>query len=253
MSLYLSGTEGYDLALREASLVVLQGEAPKQAIPLRRVSSVIFRQPSNHTLRALLAVVAQGGSVHFQDKTGQVVASLASTAMAPDRHVRELIDLVDGRSPGSRYLEWRELQLRHRASVILHRGPRGDMAPFEDQLCRYAARHHDESRFKAAWNEIRGLCYAWVDGELGRRRLQGLVAALQRHRFSLVHDLDRILCIPLLWALAPWFRNRPLHVPRERAGFFVQQHGVLEGCLDLALSALHYHLQHDGREAPGAP
>lgn len=245
--LYLDGRQGYGLRLAGQRLLVTRDGKPAGDIALRRVGNIVFRQPAAPSVEAMLALVARGGTVHFQDGTGEIIAALADTAATPDRHVLELIHLMEGSDPTERYAEWLDLQLRHRISAIQGSGPRGGARRFELRLQRYAARGHDDEYFDAVWKELRGLCFAWIDAELGRQRMHGIVTVLRRYRLELVHDLDRIMAIPLLWQLAPWLRRHPRHSIRERTLFFEKQCHSLRFCLDLALSALHYHLRHGPR------
>lgn len=238
----IDGAAGYGLSLAEGAFRVQRLDEPVRLLPLRRIGRVLLRQPRSEDLRALLELVSRGVPVHFQDGHGHIAATLGSTDLETAPQVRELITRVEDKSPRPAYDEWLNLQLRHAASCILRQGPRGRIEHFEQQLERYASRGFGDGEFASACNEVRALCFAWIDGELTRGRLRRLADALALRECPLVHDLDRVLAVPLLWSLAPWLREHRKHDPRRRMDFFEVQRTKLERCLALPLSALNHHL-----------
>lgn len=239
---FVDGGAGYDLALGDGTLEVRHYEELERRIPLRRVASVVVRRSVSPTLQALLELVERGAVVHFQNGEGHTSASLVAAEPVPDAAVRELVDRIDDACMHARYMEWQRLQLQHRASRIFHRGAVASIEALEEALARYAIRGSGRAQFQSVWNELRGLCFAWVDGQLTLKGLRPLVVALRRQQLDLVRDLDRILAIPLLWRFAPWVRFHPTHTPRERMEFFYRQHGHLTDCFSPAISALFHHL-----------
>lgn len=240
-TIVIDGRQGYDLGLAEGALRLLQFDRTTRILPLRRIGHVILRNPRSSAIRALLELAGRGIPIHFLDGAGRIGASLIATQPDASPEVTEWIHCVQRINFKPRYIEWLALQLRHGISRILRRGTPGSAEVFERKLLGYAKRGMDAT-FDATWNEIRALNWAWVDGEITRQHLRGLADALSVRDCTLVHDLDRILSIPLLWELTPWLRTHRFHHPMERMAFFAQQRRMIETRFALALSALRYHL-----------
>jgi hypothetical protein len=241
-TLVIQGDHGYDLQQRAGCIEVTRCNATAQVIPTRRIGRVIYRNPHNPSLSALLELVERGVTVHFQNGHGDLRATLIPTELAPSPETRHLISTIEGRSNINRYREWRSLQLRHHASLILRQAPAGAIEQFEYLLKRYAARHTAPQVFAQLWLEAQGLLHAHVDGYLTRHRLRRLADTLRWQQHDLTRDLDRVLTIPLLWQLSPWLRQHPQPSPRQLMTFIEQQRDDFDGALHKAMSALHYHL-----------
>lgn len=246
----IDGRQGYDLGLAEGALRLLQYDQTARILSLRRIGHIILRHPRSPVLRALLELAARGVPVHFQDGAGRIGASLIASQPDSPPEVTEWVHDIQQIDPRPRYQEWLSLQLRHAASRILRQSPAGSIEAFERNLLRYAARGTTSAIFESTWNEIRALNWCWIDGELTRQRLRPLADALAARDHALLHDLDRVLSIPLLWKLTPWLRIHHRHHPRERMAFFARQRCMLETRLALALSALRHHL---GSQPPQLP
>lgn len=249
-AVFVDCAAGYSVALAEGALRISRHDEPVRLLPLRRVSRALLRQPRGGELCALLELASRGVPVHFQDGRGNITATLVSTDLQPGLAARELITCVEGRDPHNAYATWLDLQLRHGASRIIRRAVPGSIAMFERALEGYVARGIDKRECRAAVDEVRALCFAWIDGELTRLRLRRLMDALALYGCPLLRDLDRALAIPLLWRLAPWLRQHRGHTPRSRMAFFETLHRELEARLALALGALHHHLQSRRRATP---
>lgn len=241
-TLLIHGDQGYDLRHHSGTITVTRNQHTAQLIPVRRISRVIYRNPSNSGLAALLELVERGATVHFQNGHGDLKATLIPTEQAPDPEIRRFIHTIEGHSNLSRYREWRNLQLKHHASLILRSAPAGPIEAFEYLLNRYARRGTDPSQFANLWGEAQGLIHAHVDGYLSRHRLRGVAHALIWQQLDLTRDLDRILAIPLLWQLSPWFRNTASPTPQKLMAFIEHQRPALDGVLHKAISALQFHL-----------
>jgi hypothetical protein len=114
---------------------------------------------------------------------------------------------------------------------------------FERRLHDYATRGTDPRTFGPALEEVQALLFAWIDGELTRRKLRGVAAALAWRRCMFREDLDRVLSIPMFWCFGPWLRENPRHHPRCRMQFMASLRPQLEDRLSVALAALEYHLR----------
>lgn len=242
-TLVIHGEQGYELQNRAGMLAITRNHQTTQLIPTRRVARVIYRNAQNPHLATLVDMVTRGITVHFQNGLGDLTATLVPTQADASPETRAFVAEIEGRSIRCHYREWLSLQLKHHASLILRRAPSGAISHFEYLLQRYASKGTDPNRFGQHWSELQGLLHAHVDGYFTRYRLRSLIDTLHRQNHRLIHDLDRILAIPLLWQLSPWLRQNPKATPRQLMGFFEQQRDALDGALHKATSALYYHLK----------
>lgn len=211
------------LRLDGASLRVLRPAKADGRIPLARVGRAVIQAHENDLLQACLAIVRQGGTVHFLDSGGRICGMLQHPTADGSRWARDLADCIDHCANSRPYHDWRQTQQRHAWSLVFRRGFCGDFESNRERLLRYLFffRPQLEQQRELQWLEEQLL--AWLHAQIASENLYPVVRAVHAQGEQLVAALQPCLFIPLLWAYVRWRRGEPHTLVAERTHFFELQ------------------------------
>ncbi|MDN5938420.1 MAG: CRISPR-associated endonuclease Cas1 [Salinisphaera sp.] len=220
--LYVMGGEA-SLRLDGKSLRVLHADKSDGRIPLRRVSGAIVQPREQDQLQACLAIVQQGGTVHFLDGAGRICAMLHQPAADGSRWARELAQCIEAHASALPWRVWQSNQQRHAWSLVFRRGFRGDFAANRTRLLRYLAFYRPELETARELQWLEEQLLAWLHAQIAVEGLYPVVRAAHTQGKQLVEALLPCLLIPLLWAYVRWRRSEPRAMVAQRTDFFELQ------------------------------
>jgi len=223
--LYIMGKQA-SLRLDGASLRVLQPDKSERRVPLRRVNRAIIQAHEQDQLQACLAIVRQGGTVHFLDAEGHVCAMLHQPTADGSSWARELASSIEYHGNSRPYRVWRQTQQRHAWSLVFRRGFCGDFEANRKRLIRYLLLHRPELELQRELQWLDEQLLAWLHAQIALEGLYPIVRAVHAQGEQLLDVLQPCLQIPLLWRYVRWRRSQATAVVSERTEFFELQAAV---------------------------
>lgn len=204
-ALYLDA-EAVRVRLDHDALRIGRPRQADQLIPLRRVGRAVVENPGGELLKACLALVRQGGTVHFQGSDGITCAVLQQPLHDGPAWVHDLAELIEHESGCARFHWWQDVQHRHAWSLVFRRSFRGDFQANKARLMRYVEFFRPGV---PAWREARWLeqqLTAWLQAEINANGVQPVVRVLAGRGCDLLAALQRCLSVPFLWRYVCWRR-----------------------------------------------
>lgn len=220
--LYVVGEQA-SLRLDGNSLRVLRPGKSESRVPLRRVSRAVIRTHENDQLQACLAIVREGGIVHFVDGNGHICGMLQQPGADGSHWARELADNIDQYGNSRPYQQWRKNQQKHAWSLVFRRGYCGDFDANRKRLLRYLLFHRPELKLQTELQWLEEQLLAWLHARIASEGLYPVVRAVNSQGEQLVNALRPCLFIPLLWRYVRWRRQRATAMVAERTDFFELQ------------------------------
>lgn len=238
-SLYLdAGVAG--VRLDGASLRVEAERRATRRIPLSRVTRAVIRNAGDGVLEAALAIVGAGGTVHFQDGAGRMIAVMQPSDPAATAWTRELADVIRHHGNTAPYQWWRDVQQRHAWSMVCRRGFHGDFNANCRRIARLTRHYRPDIDLEPEHRCLREHLRAWLQADLHHRGLLPVVQALTARGCDLHGTLERCLTATLLWLYVPWRKSAPHKVNERQIIQFVELQiaGRLSAQLDRHIAAL---------------
>lgn len=253
-TLYVDTRQAGLLPEGEALRVTRPGKADS-LVPLRRVDRAIIRHEGADLLQACLAIINNGGSVHFEDASGNICAQLKQPWADGTRWARDMAGAIERTSGRSPYRSWLDVQHRHAWSLVFRRNYQGNFHDNRRKLLKYLLYFRPEIKASSELEWLEQQLWAWLQARLQHDGLQPIVQALQAKGLDLIHDLAPCLLINLLWSYVCWRRHQAMAMVGERTNFFeLQAHTRLYNQLQRHIHALEfsYHRQNCVEETDGS-
>lgn len=205
------------------ALRVLRPSKSDSLIPLRRIERAIVEHTQPDLLAGCLAIVGNGGTVHFTDAAGNLCGILQQPWADGTRWARSMARIIEHTHGNTPYRSWLKDQRRHAWSLVFRCGYRGDFEANRKRLVRYLLffRPQMDATGELEWLEQQ--LWAWLQARLNRDGLQPIVRALEAKGEHLAGDLAPCLFIPLLWMFVRWRRHQATAVVSQRTQFFELQ------------------------------
>lgn len=221
-TLYIN-TDNVELQPDGEALRVQWPSHTRSLVPLRRIDRAVVQHRAADLLQACLAIVRNGGTVHFQDNTGNLCGTLQHPWQEGSQWARELAQLIEHTANRMPYRRWRDNQQRHAWSLVFRRNYCGDFESNRSRLVRYLLFFQPGIDTAAELDGLEQQLWAWLQARLDRDGLQPIVRALNDQGDSLAQTLAPCLLIPLIWAYAKWRRCNANAVIQNRVQFFELQ------------------------------
>lgn len=197
----------------DAIRIQVQGQAD-QFVPLGRIDRAIVRGNDNAILDACLAIVARGGTVHFQGGDGRMAAVLQHAEPADNQSARELAGIIDQHDGLGPFHWWRDAQRRHAWSQVFRRTIQGDYQSGYKRLTSYLGLMAPGVPIHQECEQLEGLLQAWIQAELNRQGYHVIVRSLAGRGGDLIDVLRQCLSLPNCWAYVRWRRTQPNAISR---------------------------------------
>lgn len=198
----------------EAIRIQVPGQA-EQFVPLRRVARAVIRGSDHAILDACLAIVARGGTVHFERGDGRMAAVLQHPDPADNRSAQELAGIIDQHDGLGPFYWWRDVQRRHAWSQVFRRTLKGDYQSGYKRLTLYLGFMAPGVPIHQECEQLEGMLQAWLQAELNRQGYHPIVRSLAGHGGDLIAVLRECLSLPNCWAYIRWRREQPEVISRQ--------------------------------------
>lgn len=218
-TLYLD-TDTAHLRLDGHALRVQTASRADRLIPLRRVERAVIHDGDNDLLQACLAMLERGATVHFRDRTGNLLGILQQPWHDGTHWARALAREIEHSSGLARFRDWHETQQRHAWSLFARRNYVGDFEANRKRLIRYLLFFRPALRADHELDWLEQQLWAWLQARMHRDGLQPVARALDEKGARLADALMPCLLLPLLWKYVCWRRTEPGPIVRKAIDFF---------------------------------
>lgn len=206
-----------------AALRVSRPQKSDFLIPLRRVDRAVVTHDEADLLQACLAIVQNGGTVHFQDSNGNLQGMLKQSRAEGSPWARELASAIEHSSSQLTYRHWLDTQRRHGWSLVFRNNYRGDFEANRQSLLKYLLHFQPGLNVTDELEWLEQQLWGWLQAQLEHDGLQPVLRVLAARAVQLDRDLVACLLIPLLWQYVCWRRHRQSSLVHERVQFFELQ------------------------------
>ncbi|HEX7380898.1 MAG TPA: hypothetical protein VF265_01960 [Nevskiaceae bacterium] len=213
-TLYLDTTR-VDVRMEGGAIRLQRSGRARMLIPPRRISRAMVVDHDDGLVQACLAVVAGGGTVHFQHADGTLRAVLQAPWNDGDAETRRFAGFITHSLGLGVFHRWRDNQRQHAWSLVFRHGYCGDFNANRHRLIRYLLffRPEIDATTQVGWLEQQ--LWAWLQAQMDRDHLRPVILALHDKGEDLGAALRPCLLIPLIWAWVRW--------QREASGFITDR------------------------------
>lgn len=220
--LYLMAANA-SMQLDADSLLIHQTGKSDHRIPLERIGRAVIKHQIDDQLQACLAIIRQGGTVHFTDANGHICAMLQQPHADGTSWARELARSIEMHPNNAPFSSWRTIQQQHAYSLVFRHAYCGDFASNRARLLRYLNFFRPQLNIQHETQWLQEQLLAWLQAAIATEGLFPVVRALHTQGVRLIDTLQPCLFIPLLWAYVRWRRQKPTALVANRTAFFELQ------------------------------